>query len=176
MRGLNAPERANWEVLWVKNGKIQRKDCAHDLVEALRIYEMVKNAGRKNVTLRCKNFGFAPPTKLQPHEVVVKKKRYLKVPLKKLNAEGIWWCPYCMKLRRFKRSNNFGIAGVVVREVRHVCPMCGISHRDHHVRKWNPVAQRLYYELEEAPRRRAPRTKETRSREFKRKRRRRITT
>lgn len=193
MIGANAPDRANWEVIWVRDGKIQRKDCGHDLVEALRIRDLAKDAGRKNVTLRCKNFGFAPSANLQPHVVKVKVplnppkivyrkgKRYrkthevkemLKVPLKKLNAEGIWWCPYCMKLRRFKKTNSFEYDGIRVQETRHVCPLCGISHRDINVRRWNPVASRLFYELEEAPRRRASRTPESRKKEFKRKRRR----
>lgn len=194
MVGSNAPERANWEVLWIRDGKIQRKDCGHDLFEAIRIRDLVKDAGRKGVTLRCKNFAFAPPAELQPHVVKVKVpldpprivkrngKRYrkthevkemLKIPLKQKNAEGIWWCGYCMKLRRFQKTTSFKVDGITVRETRHVCPMCGISHRDHHVRKWNPVAQRLFYQLEEAPQRRASRTKETRKKEFKRKRRRR---
>lgn len=193
MVGANAPERANWEVIWVKDNKVQRKDCGHDLVEALRVRDLVKEAGRKNVTLRCKNFGFGPPEELRPQIVkvkipmdpprIVKKngKRYRKtwgykemrkIPLKQLNAEGIWWCPYCMKLRRFKKTNSFVIDGIRVQETRHVCPLCGISHRDPHVRRWNPIATRLFYELEEAPRRRASRTKESRRKNFKRKRRR----
>lgn len=193
MVGANAPERANWEVIWVKNGKVQRKDCGHDLAEALRVRDLVKEAGRKNVTLRCKNFAFAPPADLQPHVVKVKVpldpprivrrngKRYrkthelknmLKVPLKQLNAEGIWFCPYCMKLRRFKKTNSFMIDGIRVAETRHICPLCGISHRDHYVRKWNPVAQKLFYALEEAPQRRASRTKKSRKENYRRKRRR----
>lgn len=194
MVGANAPERANWEVLWIRDGKIQRKDCGHDLFEAIRVRDLVKEAGRKGVTLRCKNFGFAPPAKLQPHEVTVKVpltnpkivkrngkryrkthelKRMLKIPLKQKNAEGIWWCCYCMQLRRFKKSTSFVIDGITVRETRHVCPMCGISHRDIYIRRWNPVASRLFYELEEAPRRRASRTRDSRKKEFKKKRRRR---
>jgi len=184
--------RAKWEVMWVRDGKIQRKDCGDDIVEAMRIRDLALDGGRKAVTLRCKNFGFPPPDHLRPQEVLVnvplnppkivrrggkryrkthEKKRMLKVPLKKLNAEGIWWCPYCMKLRRFKKTNSFVLDGIRVQETRHVCPMCGISHRDHHVRRWNPVAQRLFYELEEAPRRRASRTKEGRKRAYRRKKR-----
>lgn len=163
--------RAKWEVLWIKNGKIQRKDCGDDLTEAIRIYGVVKG-NRKGATLRCKNFGFPPPDKFRPTEVVIKHKRYLKIPMKQLNAKGIWWCPYCRELRRFKLSRSFQVGGVTVRDVRHICPMCGISHRDIHVRRWNPVATRLFYELEEAPRRRANRTKESRKKAFKKKRRR----
>lgn len=194
MIGANAPDRANWEVLWIKDGRIQRKDCGHDLVEALRIRDLALEGGRKAVTLRCKNFGFAPPVELQPRVVTVKVpldppkiirrngKRYkktherkdmLKIPLKQKNVEGIWWCPYCMKLRRFKKTNSFKVDGITVRDVRHVCPMCGISHRDHNVRRWNPVATKLFYQLEEAPQRRASRTPKSRKQEYKKKRRRR---
>lgn len=189
----NAGERAKWQVLWVHDGRIIEKRFDDDFKAATDLYLKAKASGRKNVTLRCCNMGFPPPERLRPHVVEVKVlldppkivrrngKRYrknfqlkkmLKVPLKGLNAEGIWWCPYCRELRRFKLTKSFLIDGIRIAETRHVCPMCGISHRDHWVRKYNPIALRLFYELEEAPRRRASRTTESRKREFKKKRRR----
>lgn len=179
----NTPERAKWQVLWIKDRRIIDKRFGDDFKGATDLYLKVKQAGRKGATLRCTNMGFAPPEHLRPQEVMAKvpldppkivrrggkryRKRYelkrmLKVPMKKLNAEGIWWCPYCRELRRFKKTNSFKIDGITVRETRHVCPMCGVCHRDHNVRKHNPVATKLFYQLEEAPRRRAPRTIESR--------------
>lgn len=189
----SAPERANWEVLWIKNGKIQRKWCGHDLMEALRIYELVKDAGRSGVTLRCANFGFPPPEKLQPRVVKAKKrldppkivtirgKRYkkhfevvdaIKTPMKEKNKEGIWWCPYCMKLRRFVFTQmSPGTGGLPkVHDPAYRCPMCKIPHRNHEVRRWNPIATQLFYELEQK-RTRAP--KKDRRKEFAKKRRKR---
>lgn len=170
----DAPSRANWEVLWIRNKKVQRKDCGHDLMEAMRIFMLATEAGRKGVTLRCKNMGFPPPAKYLPYEAKMKKpldkpkiirkdgKRYVKKfevvvitknPMKDLNTQGIWWCPYCMKLRRFVKRYETNVGKVRVPDTAMVCPMCGIPHRDFNVRKYNPIATQVYYELEAAPQR-----------------------
>lgn len=170
----DAGSRAKWEVLWIRKGKIQRKDCGNDLMEAIQIHQRVLAAGRKGVTLRCKNMGFPPPPKYLPYEekqkvplekpVIIKRggKRYRKThevktvsidPMYAKNREGIWWCPYCQKLRRFVKQTSMTVDKVKFQDTAMVCPMCKITHRDHNVRKYNPMALQVYYELENAPRR-----------------------
>jgi hypothetical protein len=174
----NAAERARWEVLWIAKGRIVRFDCGTDLTEAMRVYGLAKGK-RPGATLRCKNFGFPPPQNLQPRTVKYKKKvalaqakivrrngkRYRKthevvvkegllVPMKKHNASGIWWCPYCRELRRFKMLVDIEVdAGngkmIKLREPGMYCPMCGVSHRDFNVRKWNPQATQVYYQMQQ---------------------------
>lgn len=183
----DAPDRAKWEVLWIKNRKIQKHDCGSDLGEALRVYMLVKLAERPGATLRCKNMGFPPPEEYLPRHVRVKQKvelprpkivtrkgkRYRKThevvikeglytPMKKRNAEGIWWCPYCREFRRFVKKNNVSVPvvqggkqSIHFTEPGMYCPLCGISHRDQNVRKWNPIAPRIYAEMETS-RTRAP--------------------
>lgn len=152
----------HWEVRWVttKDGdyRIHVKDCEHDLGLALSTYERVRKAGRKLVTLRSCNVGFPPPEKYQEYWITKHKKvrnsagklrreaYYVhKVPMRKLNRKGVFWCPYCRELRRFQEQGGFYIDGVVVPESGLHCPICGVSHRDHHVRKWNPEAQKRLY-------------------------------
>lgn len=170
----DAGSRARWEVLWIRKGKVQRKDCGNNLIEAIEILERVKAAGRKGATLRCKNMGFPPPAKYLPYEekqkvplerpVIVKRggKRYRKThevklvsvnPMEQKNRVGIWWCPYCMKLRRFVKQKSMKVDNVTVMDTAMACPMCKVTHRDHNVRKYNPMALQVYYELELAPRR-----------------------
>jgi thiol-disulfide isomerase/thioredoxin len=190
-----APERANWQVLWIKDGKVHRKHCGHDLMEAIRIHDLAKNADRKGVTLRCCNFGFPPPEKYLPHEVKVKVpldppkivkikgKRYKKTfevvtavknPMREMNKKGIWWCPYCQKMRKFvyhSLSVNQHLGNVQkFRDPAYRCPMCKIPHRDLTVRKYNPMAIQLVYELEQKATR-AP--KKDRRKEFAKKKKRR---
>lgn len=158
---------ARWAVIWLVKKPGQRPhliehEFGNDLTEALRIRDLAIKAGKKFVTLRSMNVGFPPPEKYRPHEEVVfsgrykivkrKGKRYRKkimveqyvIPLDNLNATGVWWCPYCMKLRRFKRADGFWHEGEWVEESGYHCPICRISHRDFHVRKWNPAANRYY--------------------------------
>lgn len=158
MIGANAPDRANWEVIWLnpKTKKLKRMDFGHNLSDAMEIYLKVKGK-RKFATLRCKNFGFEPPQELQPRTVVFKKPQLYKgrkirsavvVPMKKKNREGIYWCPYCRELRRFKIITKFQVGNQVVHQKRFVCPVCRVSTLDHHVRKWNPDAIKIQYEVE----------------------------
>lgn len=186
-----AGERARWEVLWVSKGKIHRKDCEHDLTEAIRVYNLVKGK-RPGATLRCKNMGHPPPEYLLPRQVKYKAreelprpkiirrggKRYrqthevitkvgLLVPMKKKNAAGIWWCPYCRELRRFAKRKTVKVdAGngqmIKIGSPGMYCPLCGTSHRDHNVRKWNPIAIKIFYEMEAEHHRAPARTKQSR--------------
>ena len=147
----------HWEVRWVtvKDGdyRIHVKDCEHDLGQALEIYQRVKSAGRRMVTLRSCNVGFPPPEKYL--EYWVKKSRrngrakeiyYVhKVPMRKMNLKGAYWCPYCREMRKFQEQGGFYIEGVVVPEAGLYCPICGVSHRDVHVRKYNPLAAKRLY-------------------------------
>lgn len=152
----------HWEVRWVtlKNGDyaIHVKDCAHDLTMAVSIYSRVKQAKRRFVTLRSCNVGFAPPAKYQPYWVTKKKKERTsrnkvitvphhvrKLPMKPLNNKGIYWCPYCREMRRFQTQKGFVIDGIVVPEKGMFCPICGVRETDYHVRKWNPLMEKLFY-------------------------------
>lgn len=157
--------RARWEVLWIAHGKIQRKKTGYDLAEAMRIRDLVKAAGRSGVTLRCCNMGFPPPEKLQARTItfdapkLVRGKRVMSVrlnPMRKRNAQGVWWCPYCMQLRRFVKRKGFTVDGIHVPEPGMHCPMCNISHRDWHVQRWNPIAARITARVAD-PNRRAKR-------------------
>jgi hypothetical protein len=154
-----------WSVLWIHNGSIRQHLCEDDLNEALRVMRVLEKAGRKGVTLHSDNVGFPPPEKYRPHTVYKRKKvkvlrkgkeRWMLktserrvVPMKKLNAREWWWCPYCRKMRKFQMQRAFPVEGVVVpeREYGMYCPMCGISHRDFHVRRWNPKAAELYFRM-----------------------------
>lgn len=143
-----APERARWEVIFLHKGRVRRSQHEHDLAGALTTY--VKALGKpalKGVTLRCKNMAFPPPANLQPHTRTVRLKGKKKpttvrvVPMRGLNRKrGLWWCPYCMKLRRFTVPKSYVVGGVKVPNKDHRCPMCGVGHRDGGVRKWNPLA------------------------------------
>lgn len=131
-----AIETSGWEVMWVavRSGKkkIVAIDFEHDLAGALDLYHKIKVAGKPMATMRCKNVGFEPLDK------------YLG-KMAAYNQKGVWWCPYCMQLRRFEKRNWAVIGDEIygTEDEAYCCPMCDISHRDHHVVKWNPVARRL---------------------------------
>lgn len=153
-----------WSVLWVvpTDGgyRIIQHECGNDLGEAVRLYSKVVAAGKRFPTLRSDNVGFPPPEQLRPYTARVRNKLWVKgkrqkgvykykfvdrVPMAKRNRVGVWWCPYCRELRRFQQLGAFMIEGVPVPDKDgHYCPICGVSHRDWHVRKWNPVAYRLF--------------------------------
>lgn len=154
--------RMNWSVLWYapKKDKIIRHRCGSDLNEALRVYGLAKEGGKSRVTLYCANVGFPPPEKFQPHYVQIVVKRLVKgrmrrvretkyrEPMNKANRAGIYWCPYCREFRRFQKQDGFFYDGQWVPDPDSrgglYCPMCGVSHRDMHVRRWNPIADRHY--------------------------------
>lgn len=137
--------KTTWEVIWIVEGKTVSIDCEANLAEAVRIYTLAVRGNRRGVTLRCKNTGFAPPKKLQPYTYKKTKQSepVIVEPLSSYNTRGVWWCPYCLKLRRFVKRAGFYTDDVYVRKSGYHCAFCGISHRDHHVRKWNPLAMRV---------------------------------
>lgn len=169
----NASERARWEVLWIKDGRVIRKSFETDLMGATELYLKVKVAGRPGATLRCCNMAFPPPQELQRRLVRGKKKgRVVQgyvTPMKAKNAEGIYWCPYCMKLRRFVKRKQFEVEGVTVRDTWFGCPMCGCTHRDSAARKWNPMLSQIAFQIEASGTRSPTKTKESRKKAYRRK-------
>lgn len=156
----------------VKKWYIVVRDFGDDLQGAVELYTKVKALGRSHVTLRCKNSAFPPPEELRPRWVKKKKRvevmrrgrkrlvlRIVDVyrnPMKRRNREGIWWCPYCREFREFVYSyelpyihppipalRGFGNGRPEPSDDQLHCPMCLISTQNHHVRKWNPLAERF---------------------------------
>ncbi len=131
-----AMEHSGWEVMWVKRKKGKNHivciDFEDDLVGAMELFEKAKRGKKPLATLRCKNVGFPPP------------ERYID-RMRAYNHKGVWWCPYCMQLRRFEKRNWMEVEGLIGKydEGAYFCPMCDISHRDHNVIKYNPIAKRL---------------------------------
>lgn len=151
--------RLQWSVLWeTENGKgIFRKDFGSDLSEAVRIYTMACKAGKPKATLYCPNSGFPPPEKFQKErwrclnpEASVSKQKWVRVLvlMEAANNKGIFWCPYCREFRRFGLQTHYYVDGIWAPHPNKrgmlACPMCGISHRDFHVRNWNPRASGFY--------------------------------
>lgn len=157
-----------WSVLWKKGETIISHRCGNDLDEAIRVYHLVKKAEKPGATLRCDNAGLPPPEKFQRTEwrniggKTKKDEKWVRVLvlMEKANNKGIFWCPYCREFRRFGRQLYYYVEGRFARHPNKrgmlACPMCGISHRDYHVRKWNPVAAEFYQR--ETRRRRGNRT------------------
>lgn len=167
-------ENARWEVIWwnKKKKRFTVMPFGDDLAEAEALYRQVVQAAKPFATLRCCNVGFPPPEKYRPYthtervrtgtkivkrSVKGKVKRYRKVvykeveheviPMIEVNLKGVWWCPYCRQLRKFRkqdgmtlsdRGHDYYLDGTV-----YCCPVCRITHRNHHVRKWNPQAQKM---------------------------------
>lgn len=151
-----ASDRARWEVIISGKAKTVRKKFGADLAGAVALYgKAVGKFGTKRVTLRCCNIAIPPPPELQPHEKLVRvkgKKKPMAVLVRPLNAlnksKGIWWCPYCMKLRRFVERRGLrkedGSGWEYENAYKfHRCPVCHISHKDGGVRRWNPIATRI---------------------------------
>jgi hypothetical protein len=163
-----------WDVRWVAKLKDKQwhvivKDFGTDLPGAIEFLQKVKTSGGKRhyITLRCRNSGFAPPEKLQPYWGVKKVKKQVRrrgklktvltyedvyrVPMKRRNREGVWWCPYCMELREFVRAHELpyeppkAIIDLMPQNGGMYCPMCFVGTSDHNVRKWNPLAERISY-------------------------------
>jgi hypothetical protein len=154
--------KSRWRVAWVAKGRVVSKDFGTDFAGATELFAKARATGRKSATIISVNFGFDPPDELKPRHVklvrktVIKRRGKRKIirepvegwirPLKKYNSQGIWWCPYCAKLRKFVFKSYFVIEGQRVPEPALYCPMCGISHRNWAVRHWNVAAERLYDE------------------------------
>lgn len=143
---------ARWSVLWLgKKGMVEKK-FDEDFGGALKAYTLLLQHGKRLVTLRCCNVGFAPPLSITQHEVIryevitrkgkkYKRKVYDAVDLMetKYNPAGVWWCPYCIKLRPFKHVRDW-----TGREHMQ-CPVCKITERDFWVRRYNPQAKIIEY-------------------------------
>jgi hypothetical protein len=153
---------AQWAVHWIVVKKGRKKvidyDCGTNLDEAIRVYGLAKKAEKPFATLRCKNVGFPPPEKYQVHEKLKKRwvtkggrkkidRYYVTVdPMLTVNERGIWWCPYCRELRKFLKQSGFNLETIYIPEGGKYCPICGTSHRDYWVRKYNPAARAMAYE------------------------------
>lgn len=126
--------QAKWEVLWVttKGGKrIVSMDFDDDFVAALELYLKAKQAEKPLATLRCKNVGFPPPEKCEGK-------------MAGYNKQGVWWCPYCMQLRRFEKRGWTEVDDTPFSsEPTYFCPICDISQYDGHVIRYNPLARKL---------------------------------
>jgi hypothetical protein len=146
-----------WSVLWRTGESIISHSCGNDLDEAIRVFTMAKKAGKTSATLRCDNAGLPPPEKYQRREWRIvnpdapkkdQKNVRVLVLMERANNKGIFWCPYCREFRRFGRQLYYYVEGRFARHPNKrgmlACPMCGISHRDFHVRKWNPVAAMFF--------------------------------
>lgn len=160
-----------WDVRWVVKHKgrwhIVIKDCGDDLSKAVQLYQKIVALGRHHVTLRCKNSGFPPPEELRPRWVkkkvvtevtrrgrkkkVVSYKDVYRAPMRRLNREGKWWCPYCREIREFVHAYELPFIHPPHPVVGHMtptgsglyCPMCLVGTYDHNVRRWNPLAERF---------------------------------
>lgn len=148
---------ARWSVAWITKGDRYERDCGGDLAEALRLYALLIKAGKTGATLRCMNVAFPPPVKYADREAVYKRRRRKLVKVGErtimpprymdrmdiLNRKGAWWCPYCIKLRKFEKRGGFEYEGIWVEKPAYYCPMCDVSSRDNGVIRFNPVAVRL---------------------------------
>jgi hypothetical protein len=158
-------EYARWEVIWwSKKGKqFVVKEFDTDFKGALDLYMKVKLLSAPLATLRCCNVGFPPPEKYRPYNKKYLKKEKIRIkgrlrtkkrivevytqPMVELNLKGVWWCPYCRELRKFKLQDGAMFEDYFVNGEGMYCPVCQIAHTDHHVRKWNPQAQLLAFKL-----------------------------
>lgn len=183
-------EVARWEVIWWNRKKKRFTVMAfgNDIASAEGLYAKVLVAKKPFATLRCCNVGFPPPEKYRPYQKPMMKKEKVRVkrkgryvyrvkktvvhievtPMVEVNLKGVWWCPYCRQMRKFRRqdgmtytdaSGDYYLDGVVW-----CCPVCAISHTNHHVRKWNPTAQKMPYRKIKATRARRSNGRATRRR------------
>lgn len=147
----DAAARARWQVVWInpKNNKVVRKDFGDDFHEAMKVYTRAVELGARATTLRCKNMSFPPPEKWRPRMEPVLNARGKPTgeqikhePLEGLNRQGTYWCPYCIKFRKFRhRDGYYTTEGVWMAEPALVCPMCHIEHTAFYVKFWNPLAR-----------------------------------
>lgn len=153
---------------WVSKGRVITKECGADFAEAVRIYTLAVQANKQNATLGCANMSFAPSDKYADHRPAYKMsertgKRFISkktgqpVLLGKelilprtyqdtmgaLNRQGVWWCPFCVKLRRFERYDGFMSEGIEVNEPAMMCPVCNVSHNHGQVQRYNPICSRI---------------------------------
>jgi len=155
---------ALWQVVWEKGDYVHSKDFGLYFSDALTFYDKIKGK-RKGVTLRCKNISFEPPLKYADHVPLYKMKRVrglkkkvqvgwkVKYPLTYtvrmmlVNRRGLWWCPYCIKFRRFELHKWSEIEGIRMDQPAYRCPTCEISNYDGSVKRFNPIAAVLEMKL-----------------------------
>lgn len=131
-----ADEIALWQVVWHAKGKWHLHDVGDDFFEAQRLLVKLAAAGRAGVGIRCANIGFAPPSKyIDPQQR----------KLAAVNRKGLWWCPFCVRFRRFEKVDGWydKELGGYNPGVAMCCPVCDISHRNGHVLRWNPIARSM---------------------------------
>jgi len=129
-------------VYWfsTKKKKWVRKRFGTDLNTALKFFQERDYPGK---TLHSDNRAYPPPPRITHHEteewkVVSRKGRKYKKKVKRVvnlmseyNLKGVWWCPFCIQLRRFKFvETEYG--------PEMFCPVCTASHRI--VKNYNPNA------------------------------------
>lgn len=187
-------ENARWEVIWWNRKKkhFSVMPFGNDLAGAEALYAKVAAAGKPFATLRSCNVGFPPPEKYRPYVKQMVKKERVRVrrkgrhvtrikrtivdvdvtPMIEVNLKGVWWCPYCRQMRKFRkqdgmtltdRGHEYYLDGAVF-----CCPVCRISHMNHHVRKWNPTAQKMPFRQIKRTRARRSNGRATRRRTRKR--------
>lgn len=139
---------ARWGVMWrnAKTGNWTIKSTDDDFSAAQELLVKLIQAGRKGVSIRSLNVAFPPPSRITAFEEVTvtrnprtKKKRTVTTIInlmEQFNQEGAWWCPYCIKVRKFIQEERG-------RRILMVCPACGISSNDGMVKKYNPYALML---------------------------------
>lgn len=149
-------------MIWVKSdGTLKQVRCGFDFSKALKIYTLAVKQQKRAATLRSDNVGFPPPLKFADTMLVpigrskrtrkIVHKRVLIEPpqyqtkMRKLNIRGVFWCPYCIKPRKFTRRKGYYVDNVWCEDPRLCCPVCNISHRDGHVARFNPIAVELAF-------------------------------
>ena len=168
--GVVALQRARWTVNWFKKGQVIEIECGEDIARAIEIYDKAQAAGRKGVTLRCANVGFPAPkrvTEAEAYKIVTKKVKGKKKRFKKkvivnrmreLNAKGWFWCPFCIKFRKFEQPDLIWSPllddYVDNKERVFCCPMCGVTSKSWHVKMENPLIQTLEFRKRQKGKRR----------------------
>jgi|SRR5215469_2557387 len=131
---------ARWSVVWRSNGRWIEKEVDDDFGEAQRLFTLLVKNGREP-QIRSLNVAFPPPKRITEHKkysikmVNGKKRKTLRIVnrMEAFNRKGWWWCPYCVRLRKFKRDSD-------KTKVLFLCPMCGVSSRAGAVKRYNPYA------------------------------------
>lgn len=146
----SAVEYARWEVIWRRKGRKFKVKFGRNYSDAEELYFRLLSKGIKTATLRCANVGFPPPERFQPRYVWKKRRgrrvQVLRNPMRKLNAAGVWWCPYCRRFRRVKEGKlKVGRSGKS-RRPYWSCPECGVKHTNYYVYTYNPAALDLAYQ------------------------------
>jgi hypothetical protein len=159
-RGMSG-ELTNWAVMWVAvtddGPTVIEKWCGTDFSEAQRIFALAVRAEKRHATLRCANVSFPPPKKYRSK-------------MNEVNLRGVFWCPYCIQMRRFQKQDGFMHDDIFIPRESYYCPVCGISCHNGSERRYNPKAVVI-----SEPKRRVRRSNKQRGKRTKRRRRSRST-